>query len=116
MGAIELLVGAEVASYLPDKLETKGELVVMKSAFGLGYAVFGSHPEIKAERVKFSEEVKMIRQTGVKVSTQHANQVSLSHNFAEKFMEAEGYGDGAPFQSKADLTYQGKVDSVTCQS
>ena len=39
VGAIELLVGAEGASYFPDKLETQGELVVMKSAFGTGYAV-----------------------------------------------------------------------------
>ena len=37
VGAIELLVGAEVASIFPDKFETKGELVVMKFAFGSGY-------------------------------------------------------------------------------
>ena len=96
VGAIELLVGAEVASYLPEKLETHGELVVMKSAFGSGYAVFGSHPEIKAERVKFSEEVKMIRQKGVKVTTQYSNRVCVSYNFAERFMEAEGLGVEPP--------------------
>jgi hypothetical protein len=53
--AIELLVGAEVASYLPEKMETVGELVIMKSIFGMGYAVFGSHSEIKVMRVQFSE-------------------------------------------------------------
>ena len=96
MGAIELLVGAEVASYLPEKLETQGELVVMKSAFGSGYAVFGSHPEIKAERVKFCEDVKMIRQKGIKVTTQYSNRVSVSCNMADKFMEAEGLGVEPP--------------------
>ena len=96
LGAIELLVGAEVASYLPEKLETQRELVVMKSAFGSRYAVFGSHPEIKAERVEFSKEVKMIRQRGVKVTTQYANRVCVSYNFAEKFMEAEGLGVEPP--------------------
>ena len=94
VGVIQLLVGAEVASYLPEKHETQGELVIMKSAFGSGYAVFGSHPEIKAERVKFSEEVKMIRQTGVRVTNQYANRVCVS--FAEKFMEAEGLGVEPP--------------------
>jgi hypothetical protein len=64
--------------------------VVMKSAFGSGYAVFGSHPEIKAERVKFSEEVKMIRQKGVKVTTQYSNRVCVSYNFAERFKEVRG--------------------------
>ena len=96
VGAIELLVGAEVASYLPEKLETQGELVVMKSAFGSGYAVFGSHPEIKAERVKFCEDVKMIRQKGIKVTTQYSNRVSVSYNMADKFMEAEGLGVEPP--------------------
>ena len=38
----------------------------------------------------------MIRQTGVKVSTQYANRVCVSHNFAEKFMEAEGLGVEPP--------------------
>ena len=94
VGVIQLLVGAEVASYLPERHETQGELVVMKSVFGSGYAVFGSHPEIKAERVKFSEEVKMIRQTGVRVTNQYANRVCVS--FAEKFMEAEGLGVEPP--------------------
>ena len=105
VGAIELLVGAEVASYFPDKLETKGEFVVTKSAFGSGYAVFGSHPEIKAERVQFSEEVTMIRQTKMKVSAQYANQVSMSHNFVEKFMEAEGQ----QYTEQETMVYQDQV-------
>ena len=96
VGAIELLVGAEVASIFPDKLETKGELVVMKSAFGSGYTMFGTHPEIRVEGVQFSEEVKMIRQTRMKVSTQYANPVCVSYNLAERFMEAEGLGVEPP--------------------
>jgi hypothetical protein len=91
--AIELVVGADVASYLPVKLETQGELVVMKSALGLGYAVFGSHPEIKAERVKFCE---MIRQKGTKVTMQYSNRIRVSYNMAAKFMEAEGLGVEPP--------------------
>ena len=35
-GAIQLLVGSEVASYLPEKLETVDNLVVQKSDFGRG--------------------------------------------------------------------------------
>ena len=62
------MVGAEVASYFPTTFESRGQLAVMNSIFGSGYAIFGTHPEIRAEGMKFSEEVKMIRQTGVKVT------------------------------------------------
>ena len=79
VGAIELLVGAEVASIFPDKFETKGELVVMKSAFGSGYSMFGTHPELRVEGVQFSEEVKMVRQMRMKVTTQYNHR--LTHNF-----------------------------------
>ena len=89
VGAIELLVGAEVASIFPDKLETRGELVVMKSAFGSGYTMFGTHPEIRMEGVQFSEEVKMIRQMRIKVTTQYNHRVS--YNYSEKFMETRGW-------------------------
>ena len=61
----------------------------MNFIFGSGYAVFGTHPEIKVEGMKFSEEVKTIWQTGVKVTTQYANQVSVSHNFVERLLKAE---------------------------
>ena len=71
--AVELLVGAEVASYFPTTFESWGQLAVMNSIFASGYPIFGMHPEIRAEGMKFSEEVKMIRQTGVKVTTQYAN-------------------------------------------
>ena len=77
VGAIELLVGAEVASIFPDKFETKGELVVMKSSFGSGYTMFGTHPELRVEGVQFSEEVKMVWQMRMKVTTQYANRVQL---------------------------------------
>ena len=76
--------------------ETQGELVVMKSPFASGYTVFGFHPEIKAEKMKFSEVVKMIRQSGVKVTTQYSNMVSVSFNMAESFMEAESLGVEPP--------------------
>ena len=46
--AVELLFGAEVTSYLLQKIKSVGELVILKSAFGTGYAVFGSHENIKA--------------------------------------------------------------------
>ena len=69
-GAIQLLIGAEVAGYLPEKLESTGNLVVLKSEFGRGYAMVGSHPDIASDRVKFSEEVQSIRQSGIKVGMQ----------------------------------------------
>ena len=79
VGPIELLVGAEVGSIFPDKFETKGELVVMKSAFGSGYMMFGTHPELRVEGVQFSEEVKIVRQMRMKVTTQYNHR--LTHNF-----------------------------------
>ena len=70
-----MLVGAEVASIFPDKLETNGELFVMKSALGSDYTLFGTHPEIRVEGVQFSEEVKMIRQMRMKVTTHYNHRV-----------------------------------------
>ena len=116
VGAIELLVGAEVASIFPDKFETKGELVVMKSAFGSGYTMFGTHPELRVEGVQFSKEVKMVRQMRMKVTTQYnhrlthnfhvsapnlfctapPNPVRVAYNYSDRFMEAEGLGVEPP--------------------
>ena len=109
-------MGAEVASIFPDKLETKGELVVMKSAFGSGYTMFGTHPELRVEGVQFSEEVKMVRQMRMKVTTQYnhrlthnfhvsapnlfctapPNPVRVAYNYSDRFMEAEGLGVKPP--------------------
>ena len=40
--------------------------------------------------------MKMIRQTGIKVTTQYANRVSVGSNMLEKFMQAENLGVEAP--------------------
>ena len=40
--------------------------------------------------------MKMIRQTGIKVTTQYANRVSVGSNMLEKFMQAEDLGIEAP--------------------
>ena len=71
-------------------------MVVMKSPFASGYTVFGSHPEINIEKMKFFEVVKMIRQSGVKVTTQYSNRVSVSYNMVERFMKAESLGVEPP--------------------
>ena len=36
----------EVASYFPTTFESRGQLAVMNSIFGSGYAIFGTHLEI----------------------------------------------------------------------
>ena len=75
-GAIQLLVGSEVASYLPEKLEAVDNLVVLKSGFGWGYAVVGTHPGIVSNGVEFSEEVQCIRQSGIiATAKQYSNRI-----------------------------------------
>ena len=70
----------------------------LKSAFESGYAVFVSHPEIKAEKEKLSEEVHRqctmdhMEECKDEVTTQYASQVCVPYNFEEKFMQAEGLG------------------------
>ena len=102
-GAIQLLIGAEVAGYLPEKLESADNLVVLKSEFGSGYALVGTHPNIVADKIVLTEEVQSIRQTGVKVSSQYSNRIHLkevSYFTNMDFMEAEGMGVEAPRRCK----------------
>ena len=40
---MDLLIGAEVADYLPHKVKAVGNLVVLESKFGKGYTMVGSH-------------------------------------------------------------------------
>ena len=51
------MIGAEVAGYLPHHAEATDNLVVLKSEFGSGYAMMGTHPGIASEGVEFTEEV-----------------------------------------------------------
>ena len=86
-GPIQLLIGAEKAGYTPERLETREHLVILKSLFGTGYVVFGTHESIKSEEVVFTEEVQLIRQLGLKVSSQVINGMSLINMAAFKKVE-----------------------------
>jgi len=66
-GEIELLVGSEVASLHPVAHETRGDMVVLKSQFGSGWAIYGSHERLDSQHVEFSEDIGAIRQGGFKV-------------------------------------------------
>ena len=46
-GEIELLLGSNHLGLHPSDLEAKGNLKVLKSKFGSGYVLVGSHPDIK---------------------------------------------------------------------
>ena len=62
-----MLVGSEVASFHPVAHKTRGDLVVMKSQFGSGWTIYGSHKELDNQHVEFNEEISAIRQGGFKV-------------------------------------------------
>ena len=62
-----MLVGSEVASFHPVAHEARGDLVVMKSQFGSGWTIYGSHKELDNQHVEFNEEISAIRQGGFKV-------------------------------------------------
>ena len=66
-GEVELLVGSEVAGLHPVAHETRGDMVVLKSQFGSGWAIYGSHERLDNQHVEFSEDVGAIRQGGFKV-------------------------------------------------
>ena len=57
-----MLLGSEIASLHPDTLEKAGDLKVMKSQFGTGYLVTGTHDSIKVEDIAWPESVSAIRQ------------------------------------------------------
>ena len=59
-GSVHLLIGAEVASYFPSKLEAVGNLVVLESEFGSGYSIFGTDPDLEASGITLTEEVQLI--------------------------------------------------------
>ena len=99
-GEIQLLIGAEVASYFPERLEARGELVVMKSDFGSGYAMFGAHEDLKSDKVQLSEEVQLIRQAGVKISIQVVNRVTVDYVGPKEFMSGESLGVEPPRRCK----------------
>ena len=86
-GEVDLLIGAEVASYLPEKLESSKELVVLKSQFGTGYAMFGNHNEIEAEATKFSDEVQAIRQVGIRIVDHSINKCSVGVTVPRDFSQ-----------------------------
>ena len=82
-----------------EKLESTGNLVVLKLEFGRRYAMVGSHPDIASDRVKFSEEVQSIRKSGIKVGMQYSNRRTVkefSYISSKDFMEAEGMGVEPP--------------------
>ena len=68
IGEIEMLVGSEVAGLHPKAHEVDEDLVVMKSQFGTGWTIYGSHSQIEnLHHMEFTEEVSAIRQGGFKV-------------------------------------------------
>ena len=107
----------------------------LKSAFESGYAGFSSHPEIKAEEEKLSEEVQMIQQHTEKESMEYkaiepgirlneemgcydTREDQDRHDQRQEEAEPEGHGDVATFQSKADVTcrgYKGEEVNVEVQ-
>ena len=61
-GAIQLLVGSEVASLHPIAVEVVENLVIKSSMFGTGLVLNGGHPSIKSRRVKMDSTVAAVRQ------------------------------------------------------
>ena len=88
------------AGYLPHRVEATDNLVVLKSEFGSGYAMVGTHPRIVSEGVEFTEEVQYIRQSGIITNAkQYNNRIVLTevHRISGKdFMEAEVFGIEPP--------------------
>ena len=100
-GSVNLLIGAEVASYFPSKLEAVGNLVVLESEFGSGYSIFGTDPDLEASGIALTEEVQLIRQlgqSGMKVTVQETSRISV--NLVNDFMAAEELGVEAPRRCK----------------
>ena len=108
-GAVQLLVGSEVAHLHPKSKETVENLVIKTSIFGTGLVLNGGHPSIKTEKVKFDSTVGAIRQGNfVKVNkvtvkyTQDRDFKPMEYDqgcsvlHEKDFLAAEGLGVEAP--------------------
>ena len=61
-GAVQLLVGSEVAHLHPKFEEVVGNIVVKSSMFGTGLVINGGHPDVHSKRMEFDSSVAAIRQ------------------------------------------------------
>ena len=86
-GEVELLIGSEAAGLHPVKYESKDDLVVMKSEFGEGWIIYGSHPDLGGEHLHFSDEVGAIRTGGFKLLP--CGRISCTQNLKYSPVEVE---------------------------
>ena len=131
-GAIQLLVGSEVANLHPQAVEVVGNLVIKSSIFGTGLVLNGGHPLIKSSKLKMDSTVAAIRQGKyVQVNriavrytqereftpTEDRHQVLLCQScgvlLEKDFLKAEGLGVEAPRRCKKcsgcnDCSFRGR--------
>ena len=89
-GAVQLLVGSEVAQLHPIAKEVVGNLVIKISQFGTGLVLNGGHSVIKSQKLEFDSTVAAIRQGKfVKV-----NRVTVKYSQERDFTPVE-YMEGS---------------------
>ena len=125
-GAVQLLVGSEVAHLHPRTEEIIDNLVIKSSIFGTGLVVNGGHPSINCKRMEFDSTVAAIRQ-GKFARVNRANMMYTQIrdftplDFSQKcgmlqekdFLTAEGLGVEAPKRCRrcsgcADCSFRGR--------
>ena len=75
---IQLLVGSEKAAFMPTRVETADNLVVLNTEFGAGWGIYGYDEAISSVQPEFSAEVQCIRRSGLKAVPVSINQIKLS--------------------------------------
>ena len=79
--SIKLLIGGELAGYFPKRIEAAGNFVAMKSEFGTGHCLFGTHDKIFVQNAVLTQEVQMIREHGIQVSVVEINKLEVQKDF-----------------------------------
>ena len=84
-GAVQLLVGSEVAHLHPKFEEVVGNMVIKTSMFGTGLVLNGGHPSVHSKRMEFDSTVAAIRQG----KFMKVNRVSVKYTQVRDFTPME---------------------------
>ena len=83
------------------------DLMMLKSRLTAKYLLFEHGPEISPQEVKFTEEVSLIRQGGIKITQEvnmglsmNVNMLASKEQLAKDFMQAEQLGTEVPRRCK----------------
>ena len=90
VGSVDLLLGTDVLGLHPIDHEKRANLRVLFSYFGLGLVLAGSHPAIKSNGIRWSEDVSSIMHCA------HASVNRLSVKPVYEYFESDSLGIQPP--------------------